>query len=124
MSSDIAIPLSREEVDKLDLGALISREVAEDHPDLGYRSIDFEFERGTIRRTEYYAADTFMEANAARLRANDGARWKDGRVVASVPMNIWAKDIAPRMRDGNTASLKRWLNDSRNRCFRTFKGRV
>lgn len=96
-----------------------------DEPELGVRrwGLDLDDEK-TIVRTEYYEADSFMEANAAQLKASAGARFGDGQVVASIPMHIWARQIAPRQRDGNTASLKRWLNDPDNICFRTFRGKV
>lgn len=96
-----------------------------DDPVLGVRryALDLDDERSVIR-TEYYAVDAFMTANAEQYKASEGQRFGKGRMVASIPMHIWARQIAPRMRDGNIQSLKKWLNDFDNRCFRTFRGRV
>lgn len=78
----------------------------------------------SVRRTEYYASQEFMEANKRQRNEGEGKRWEGGKIVASIPMHIWAREIAPRMRDGNDASVKRWLNDPDNVAYRTFKGRV
>lgn len=96
-----------------------------DEPDLGLRrwGLDLDNERSIIR-TEYYVADAFMDANAEQLKASEGVKFGNGQVVASVPMHIWARQIAPRQRDGNISSIKRWLNDPDNLCFRTFRGKV
>jgi len=50
-------------------------------------------------------------------------RWGDGKVVASIPMVEYAKLLAEnRIRD--QAYLRRWLNSSENRRYRTRLGRV
>lgn len=96
-----------------------------DNPYLGTRVWELELdENHTIRRTEYYAANDFMEANAAERNASDGQRFGDMAKVASVPMHIWAREIVPRVQDGNHASIRKWLNASDNRPFRTFRGNV
>jgi hypothetical protein len=78
-----------------------------------------------VFRTTYFAAsDPLFDLNEEAYNASLGQRWKDGQVAARIPMSIWAREIAPRQRDGNTASLKRWLNDSENRAFRTFEGNI
>jgi hypothetical protein len=78
-----------------------------------------------VYRTTYYAAaDPIFEWNEEDFSASIHKRWDDGQVAARVPMAIWAREIAPRQADGNDASLKRWLNDSDNAAFRTFRGSI
>jgi hypothetical protein len=78
-----------------------------------------------VYRTTYYAADDpLYDLNETAYNASLGQRWKDGQVAARIPMAIWAREIAPRQRDGNTASLKRWLNDPDHQAFRTFAGAI
>jgi hypothetical protein len=96
----------------------------DDNPDLGVRRWGLDVEDGTIIRTEYYQANAFMEANLNQRNLTAGQRFGDFRHVASVPMHIWARQIAPRLKQGDQASLKRWLNDGDQRPFRTFEGKV
>lgn len=50
-------------------------------------------------------------------------RWGDGKIVASIPMTIYAEWVATgKIHD--QAFVKRWLNDPANRIHRTFAGRV
>lgn len=97
----------------------------DDNPYLGVRRWGLDDENGTTIRTEYYAANTFMEANLTQRNESVGQRFGNGfRHVASIPMHIWAKDIAPREQQGDQQSIKKWLNDSENIAFRTFRGKV
>ena len=61
-------------------------------------------EEATIIKTEYYVANAFMEANLAQRNATAGQRFGNFRHVASTPMHIWAKEIAPRQQQGDLAS--------------------
>lgn len=96
-----------------------------DDPYLGVRrwSKDLD-DKTTIIGTEYYAVEHFFEENALHLRESDGHRFGEGKRVASIPMHIWSRVIAPAQREGDMAWIKKWLNDFDNRPFRTFKGRV
>lgn len=96
----------------------------DDDPYLGVRRWGLEVEEGTIVRTEYYAANTFMEANVQQRNAVAGQRFGDFRHVASIPLHIWAREIAPRQKAGDKKSIRKWLNDSDHRAFRTFGGDV
>lgn len=101
----------------------------DDNPYLGVRRWGLDTEDGTIIRTEYYQATAFMEANLAERNASLGQRFGDPmgngmRHVASIPMHIWAREIAPRQKQQDQTSLKKWLNDSDNTAFRTFRGKV
>src|SRR5262245_42807823 len=96
----------------------------DEDPALGVRRWGLDVEDGTIIRTEYYAANAFMEANLAQRNEDDSHNKSGYRHVASIPMHIWAKEIVPRERDGNQASIKRWLNNSDNLPYRTSTKRV
>jgi hypothetical protein len=96
----------------------------DDNPYHGVRHWGLETEDGTIIRTEYYVANAFMEANQQQRNHTDGERFGNFRHVASIPMHIWARDIAPRQQQQDQASIKKWLNASENIAFRTFRGKV
>lgn len=96
----------------------------DDNPELGVRRWGLDLAEHTVIRTEYYAANTFMEANQRQRNATDGERFGDFRHVASIPLHIWAREIVPRQQDGNFSSIKRWLNNSDNTPFRTFRGKI
>ena len=124
MSSDVKLHLTGDELRKMDLGALKSTSVLFDDPVAGTRIMEYEFDLGTVHKTEWYAADDFIEAVTEERNASEGDRFGDMRRVATIPMHIWAREIAPRQSDGNTGSIKRWLNSDRAKAFRTFKGKV
>ena len=87
----------------------------DDNPYLGVRRWGLDDDNGTTIRTEYYMANAFMEANLTQRNESVGQRFGSFRHVASIPMHIWAREIAPRQQQGDQSSIKRWLNDSENR---------
>lgn len=44
--------------------------------------------------------------------------------AASVPLNIFYEDIAPKMKEGDRDHLKWWLNSERAKPYRTIKGKI
>jgi len=123
-SSDLRFNIKPSDLGRMNLGALLQKRVVVDDPVSGTRVWEFEFENATVQKTEWYGEGEFLSANAEEINDNDGQRFGDMRKVASVPMHVWAREIAPRLKDGNDGSLKRWLNSSDNRPFRTFKGNI
>lgn len=82
-------------------------------------------ERGIFfRKTENLAEQALLEDNRRLLDESQGKRFGDGRVVARVPLNVFYRDFASRMKDGDGDFMKWWLNNSQNRPYRTFRGRV
>ena len=83
-------------------------------------------EKTTIVRTRYWApvAEAFAERNRQALNDSYGVPFGDGKVVASIPMHVWAREIAPARRNGDDRYIRKWLNDPDNRVFRIFRGRV
>ena len=66
----------------------------------------------------------FLEQNQ-KMRNNQTSldRWGDGKIVASIPMTIYAQWLVDG-RANDQAFLKRWLNDPENKVYRTFAGKV
>ena len=77
-----------------------------------------------VRKTEYMVEEALFEQNKALYDLSDGKRWGDGQVVASVPLNVYFDQIAPSVKEGDREAVKKWLNDSDNRMYRTFKGSI
>lgn len=89
----------------------------------------------TVQKTEYLAEDDLLSLNAARRNEMDGKRWssgagseKGGNVpmvhVASIPLNKFFAEIAPRLTEGDSDYSKWWLRQEKNQPFRTRNGRV
>jgi len=95
-----------------------------DNPMLGVRRWGLDTEDGTIIRTEYYAANDFMEANLRQRNATAGERFGNFRHVAAVPMHIWAKELVAPVKQADKRFISKWLNDPEHRAFRTFEGDV
>lgn len=82
-------------------------------------------ERGIFfRKTENLAEPALLEQNRELLNESQTKRFGDGRVVGRIPMNVFYRDFASRMKDGDQDFMKWWLNRSENRPYRTFRGTV
>lgn len=68
--------------------------------------------------------DPLIEANKQAFNDSAGKRWGDGKIVASIPMDLYYRKIVPMKKAGDDAGLKRFLDDPDNRAFRTFQGAV
>lgn len=80
-----------------------------------------------FRKTENVLEDELLKLNQESLNASQGQRFRDepmGTRIASTPLNIFYRDIAPRLKDGDEDFMKWWLNHDQNRPYRTFRGRV
>lgn len=80
-----------------------------------------------FRKTENLAEYALLKFNQESLNMSYGQRFKDdamGTKMASIPLNIFYRDIAPRLKDGDSDFMKYWLNHDQNRPYRTFRGRV
>lgn len=66
-----------------------------------------------------------LDENAAVRAVQAGKGWGDGlQHVASVPMNVWANRLSVASQQGDSAFIKRWLNDSDHAAFRTKSGKL
>lgn len=88
-----------------------------------------------VRRTENLAEPEILAANERERNDTDGTRWSSGMgsdkggnlpmvKVASVPLNVFFRDIAPRQKEGDTDFVKWWLRNEQNRPYRTRRGNV
>jgi hypothetical protein len=80
-----------------------------------------------FRKTENLVESELLARNAESLNDSYGQRFKDDAVgtrVASIPLNVFYRDFAKRLKDGDTDFVKHWLNHEQNRPYRTFRGKV
>jgi len=80
-----------------------------------------------FRKTENIVEDELLKFNKESLDNSYGKRFRDdaiGTKMASIPLNIFYRDLAPRLKDGDTDFIKNWLNRDENRPWRTFRGKV
>lgn len=77
-----------------------------------------------FRKTENLVEEQLLARNSESLNASHGQRFGDGKIIASVPLNIFYRDFAKRLKDGDDDFAKWWLNNDQNRPYRTFRGRV
>ena len=80
-----------------------------------------------FRKTENLAEDAILAANRESLNESYGKRFSDdaiGTRMASVPLNVFYRDFAKRLKEGDSDFIKWWLNNDQNRPYRTFRGRV
>lgn len=80
-----------------------------------------------FRKTENIVEDELLEANRQSFNESFGQRFRDdpiGTRVASIPLNVYYRDIAPRMKLGDKDFMRWWLNREQNRPYRTFRGNL
>lgn len=81
----------------------------------------------TFRKTENLVEEELLALNKAELNDSYGKRFRDdaiGTKMASIPLNVFYRDFASRLKDGDSDFIKHWLNKDENRPYRTFRGRV
>jgi len=79
---------------------------------------------GTILWNTETVVDELVAANKEAFNDSEGKRWGDGRVIASIDMATYFNKIVPAKQAGDDAYIKRWLNNSDNRAYRTWKGKI
>lgn len=83
-----------------------------------------ENEDGTLLWHTETDVEGLVDSNKAAFNDSADKRWGDGKVVASVDLPTYWNKLVPARLNGDDAYLKRWLNDSDNRAYRTFKGTI
>ncbi len=81
----------------------------------------------TFRKTENLVEKELLEQNRVDFNESHGKRFSDdaiGTKIASTPLNVFYRDLAPRLQYGDSDFMKWWLNHPDNRPYRTFRGRV
>ncbi len=74
-------------------------------------------------RTDY-PVENLVKQNADAMNESTGQRFGEGKRIASIPLNIFYDQLNEAQSEGDEKFVSRWLNDSDNRAFRTFGGRV
>jgi hypothetical protein len=80
-----------------------------------------------FRKTENLAEDELLALNKESLNDSYGKRFSDdaiGTKVASIPLNVFYRDFAARLKEGDSDFVKWWLNNQQNRPYRTFRGKL
>lgn len=91
--------------------------------DSGLMTLAREEADGTMVTKHVMRVDDLFADNAA-IRAENTSKGGDMRMVASIPMNIWQRDLAEPTAQGDRQYIKRYLNDVDNDKFRTRDGRI
>lgn len=77
-----------------------------------------------FRKTENLTEDALLASNQESLNDSHGQRFGDGKIVGRIPLNVFYRDLAPRLKEGDDDFAKWFLNNSENRKYRTFRGRL
>lgn len=77
-----------------------------------------------FRKIENLIEPALLEANRQSFNDSQTQRFGDGKVVASIPLNVFYRDFPKRLKDGDDDFVRWFLNRDENRPFRTFRGRV
>jgi hypothetical protein len=77
-----------------------------------------------FRKTENVIESDLLAVNKQRFDESQSQRFGDGQIIASVPLNVFYRDFAKRLKEGDDDFVKYWLNHEQNRPYRTFRGRV
>ena len=81
----------------------------------------------TFRKTENLVEEQLLAQNRESLNDSYGKRFRDdpiGTKMASIPLNVFYRDLAPRLKEGDADYVKWFLNNEQNRPYRTFRGKV
>ena len=69
--------------------------------------------------------DNIIRDNEFTRNATAGNRFGDWVKVASIPLNhAYEQNLVRAHTEGDTKFVKRWLNDSSNRAWRSFEGNI
>ncbi len=78
----------------------------------------------TIRKIQHNVCD-ILDANQAELNSQLSSRWGEGKKVASIPLVVFESlGLDDALAAGDTAHMKRVLNDGDYAKLRTFKGNL
>lgn len=77
-----------------------------------------------FRKTENLVEADLIAGNQQSLNESQSQRFGDGKIVGRIPLNVFYRDLAPRLKYGDEDYVKWFLNHERNRPYRTFRGRV
>ncbi len=75
-----------------------------------------------IRKTQNWIEQDILDLNQHELNKSQTQKFGDGKVIARIPMNVYYKELVPRLDDADFA--KWWLNNDEKKMYRSFRGKV
>lgn len=79
---------------------------------------------GFIMKTEWLHDERLQEENRQSFNDSQGQRFGDGKVVGRIPLHLFYRDVAPRLKEGDKDFLPWYLSQSENRWMRSFRGNL
>lgn len=77
-----------------------------------------------IRKVENLPEDALIRDNADSLFESKSKRFGDGVVNARIPLNVFYREMAPRLKEGDEDFVKWFLNHPDKQMYRRFRGKV
>lgn len=71
-----------------------------------------------------YCTEDIVDRNRAVFNDSIGKKWGNGRIIASIPLNVYYDQLAEAHDQGDDKYVSKWLNDPDHQAFRTFRGKV
>lgn len=82
-------------------------------------------ENGTyVRKTVNLIEPDLIKQNQDELFESQNKRFGDWTKAASVPLNVFYQELAPRLKEGDKDFTKWFLNHPDKKMWRTFRGKV
>jgi hypothetical protein len=90
-----------------------------------YRRWEADLGDRIVVRTEHLTSEALLADNQRGFNESAGQRWGDGKVVGSVPMNLYFQSgLAEASKQQDIKFIRRWWDDPDHRKFRKFKGTI
>ena len=107
------------------MSEVIGRRLVSENREIGQRQYWVDHDNGDVTIQTVQTIDDVAEANKSAFnQVDERAGWKgDMHRVASIPMSVFY-DLQRKGILNDPVAMKKWLNDSDNRVFRTRPGQV
>lgn len=107
------------------MSEVIGRRLVSENREIGQRQYWVDHDNGDVTIQTVQTIDDVAEANKSAFnQVDERAGWKgDMHRVASIPMSVFY-DLQRKGILNDPVAMKKWLNDSDNRVFRTRPGTV
>jgi|18_taG_2_1085343.scaffolds.fasta_scaffold26771_2 hypothetical protein len=77
-----------------------------------------------FQKKQFLQENELFKLNKFQREESESKRFGDGQSVARIPLNVFYRDIAPRVKDGDDEFMKWWLNHEDNVQYRNFRGKL
>ncbi len=68
--------------------------------------------------------DELVKQNKDAQANTSGKRWGSGQSVASIPLDVYYRELDQAVQQDDKKYMARWLNNSDNRAWRTKEGSI